>query len=176
MNYLRLSDRIHIIEDFLSLEECKQFIGIGEETGYEIAHVDEKVKIEVRNNDRVFYESSVLSESLFSRLRPCLPPKVGYRTVCGLNERFRLYRYRAGHRFRGHQDGSFIRSATEASYFTCLLYLNEDFEGGQTTFIDQVIQPKTGMALIFWHKLWHEGQEVTSGEKHVLRTDVMYRD
>jgi hypothetical protein len=31
------------------------------------------------------------------------------------------------------------------------------------------------MALIFYHKLYHEGSEVLTGIKYVLRTDVMYR-
>jgi hypothetical protein len=30
------------------------------------------------------------------------------------------------------------------------------------------------MALIFRHELFHEGAEVKSGKKYVLRSDVMY--
>jgi hypothetical protein len=30
------------------------------------------------------------------------------------------------------------------------------------------------MALIFKHELFHEGTEVKSGKKYVLRSDVMY--
>jgi len=55
--------------------------------------------------------------------------------------------------------------------------LNEDFEGGTTMLItnNQVITPKTGMLLLFDHKILHAGLPVTSGTKYVLRTDVMYR-
>jgi hypothetical protein len=31
------------------------------------------------------------------------------------------------------------------------------------------------MALLFQHQLLHEGSEVTSGVKYVVRSDVMYR-
>jgi hypothetical protein len=31
------------------------------------------------------------------------------------------------------------------------------------------------MALIFLHSIWHEGAVVQSGQKYVLRTDVMYK-
>jgi hypothetical protein len=37
------------------------------------------------------------------------------------------------------------------------------------------VVPRTGMALLFQHRVWHEGCEVTSGVKYVLRSDVMYR-
>ena len=37
------------------------------------------------------------------------------------------------------------------------------------------IKPKTGMALVFHHPLRHEGKEITSGTKYVLRTDIMYK-
>ncbi|MEQ1701420.1 MAG: hypothetical protein ABMA25_15030, partial [Ilumatobacteraceae bacterium] len=33
--------------------------------------------------------------------------------------------------------------------------------------------PKTGMALLFQHRILHEGAVVTSGTKYVLRTDVI---
>jgi len=29
--------------------------------------------------------------------------------------------------------------------------------------------------LVFLHSIWHEGAVVESGEKYVLRTDVMYK-
>jgi hypothetical protein len=36
------------------------------------------------------------------------------------------------------------------------------------------VQPKEGTALVFVHRIWHEGAVVESGHKYVLRTDVMY--
>jgi hypothetical protein len=37
------------------------------------------------------------------------------------------------------------------------------------------VKPKEGMALAFLHSIWHEGAVVHSGQKYVLRTDVMYK-
>jgi len=37
------------------------------------------------------------------------------------------------------------------------------------------VVPRTGMALVFYHKMLHEGAVVLKGRKYVLRTDVMYR-
>ena len=56
-----------------------------------------------------------------------------------------------------------------------MIYLNDDFTGGETTFDDVSIQPKTGTALCFIHEQKHEGTPVIEGTKYVIRTDVMYR-
>jgi len=46
-----------------------------------------------------------------------------------------------------------------------------------TNFLDleRTIEPRAGMALLFQHRLLHEGSEVTDGVKYVVRSDVMYR-
>jgi len=56
-----------------------------------------------------------------------------------------------------------------------MIYLNDDFEGGETKFDNVTIEPKTGTALCFIHEQKHEGCPVVEGLKYVLRTDVMYR-
>ncbi|MEM1134219.1 MAG: 2OG-Fe(II) oxygenase [Bacteroidota bacterium] len=58
---------------------------------------------------------------------------------------------------------------------TFMIYLNEDFKGGETKFDEITIKPKTGTALCFIHEQKHEGCFVISGVKYVIRTDVMYR-
>jgi WD40 repeat protein len=55
--------------------------------------------------------------------------------------------------------------------------------GGRTRFYGDrsarelwaAIAPHRGTAIVFDHRVWHDGEPVTSGVKHVLRTDVMYR-
>ncbi len=68
------------------------------------------------------------------------------------------------------------RSDKEMSLLTFLMYLNDDFHGGETEFPWQKIKPMRGSALIFPHRLSHQGAPVISGVKYVLRTDVMYRN
>jgi hypothetical protein len=36
------------------------------------------------------------------------------------------------------------------------------------------VRPVRGTALVFRHRLLHEGAPVLTGRKYVLRTDVMY--
>ena len=56
-----------------------------------------------------------------------------------------------------------------------MIYLNDDYGGGNTSFNTISIEPKKGMALIFLHNLEHEGSAITDGIKYVLRTDVMFK-
>ena len=179
MKYHAHSDAIFTIEDFLSKNESEAYIALSEETGYEAAKVDvdgkQKVIAGVRNNNRAFYTSESLAQGLWEKVHPFVPATIGYSRAIGLNELFRFYRYQPGQQFRGHYDQSYIRDATEASYLTFMIYLNDDFTGGETTFEQVWIKPRQGMALLFFHNVYHSGREVTQGTKYVLRTDVMYR-
>jgi len=56
-----------------------------------------------------------------------------------------------------------------------MIYLNDNFVGGETTFRNLKIHPKKGSCLVFFHDLEHEGTKLISGEKYILRTDIMYR-
>jgi hypothetical protein len=58
-----------------------------------------------------------------------------------------------------------------------MLYLNDDFEGGATSFPEEAknIAPRTGNALLFQHAILHAGERVVRGTKQVLRSDVLYR-
>ena len=132
---------------------------------------------DIRNNTRVILDDVPRAAALWARVAHLVPP-VERADAVGLNERFRFYRYDPGERFAPHTDGSFRRGNGEESLRTFMIYLNEGFAGGETSFGERdpmTIVPKAGMALIFDHALLHEGAPVTRGRKYVLRSDVMYR-
>lgn len=172
---------IFVIEDFLSKEECEELIQKSEQIGYEEAKVQmgenrQSILKGVRNNNRILYTDETLAKKLFERAKPFLNNEVGMYEVDGLNEMFRFYKYSPGQRFKMHRDGSFKRNEKEESFFTFLIYLNEEFEGGATEFEDLfTIQPKTGNLLVFYHPYRHEGRIIESGFKYALRSDVMYK-
>lgn len=155
--------------------------------------------------------SPELSALLFERIKPFVQQEViiddsnfsqhhpgvkGTWKLLNVNECFRLCRYQPGGHFSPHFDGEFARKAAERSLKTVMLYLNDEFEGGTTNFLqdDQKlvldpatnryialeshilckIKPEAGMAIVFDHKILHEGAEVLGGLKYILRTEAMY--
>jgi len=166
------------IPDVLSAVECSDHIARSEQIGYGAAPVitfrGPEINEEVRNNDRILVDDHELAAFIWPRVRDHIPTILDDREALGLNERFRYYRYKPGQKFALHRDGSFRRENGEESKLTCILYLNNDFSGGETKVKDRVIEPQRGMALIFRHEFLHEGRPVLAGKKYVLRTDVMY--
>ncbi|RKP35571.1 hypothetical protein BJ085DRAFT_5225, partial [Dimargaris cristalligena] len=114
------------------------------------------------------------------------PKRPGVRRPVGLNDNIRLYRYRPGQRFGAHYDEAVRDSQGRHSEFTLLIYLNEvgPAAGGETVFYPSdssstglAVAPQRGLALLHRHGahcLRHEGREVRTGTKYVLRSDVMF--
>lgn len=169
---------IFTIKEFLSDEECGRYVKQSEGMGYEEAVIEtaqgpELLK-DVRNNDRVVFDDTELASRLFARARPFLPERMEDWRLLGFSERFRFYRYGREQFFKWHKDGHFCRTDDEISQLSFLMYLNVDYEGGETQFPWETIKPETGMALVFPHKIRHQGAPIISGVKYVLRTDVMF--
>ncbi len=169
------------IPDVLSAAECAEAIERIEQLGPAAAPVSTPrgfvMMPDVRNNERVMFDDVPLAARLFARIQGALPPVLCGMNAVGANERFRCYRYQPGQQFAAHYDGAYVRTSQERSLLTLIVYLNDDFEGGRTAFLDFGLEaiPKTGTALVFQHLLLHEGCTVHSGVKYAMRSDVMYR-
>lgn len=178
-NYTYITDQIFTVDEFFTPQECEKHIVLAEEAGFGDAPINSafgaQIRKDVRNNTRVMIDDVSLAANLFSRIQDYIPIHLHQMAACGVNERFRYYRYEIGQRFEWHYDGAFERDNGERSKLTFMVYLNEGFEGGETSFERLSIEPRQGMALFFVHELRHKGQPVVVGKKYVLRTDVMYR-
>ena len=177
-------DRVLVIREFLTREECRSYVAQSEHAGYEDATINTSsgavMAKQIRDNARLIVDNNQLADEWWQRAEPFLPQRIqGWRAV-GFNERFRFYRYDPGQRFAPHFDGYFSRENGERSQLTFMVYLNSGFIGGETKFYDErrelrmTVQPESGMALVFVHQQLHEGASVLNGRKYVLRTDVMY--
>lgn len=167
----------------LSPDVCAAIIERAELRGF--ASMAHRYPASYRNNDRIVIDDTDLAVELGERLAEHLPAlRDGWR-LSGLNTRFRICRYRDGQQFSIHRDGSHAVSDRERSLTTVMIYLNAPpaFTGGRTRFYassrrgqppTEVLVPQCGMAAVFDHDLWHDGEPVVSGTKYVLRTDVMY--
>jgi len=172
-------------------DECADLIRVSEEKGYGPATLSTSRNVvdEIRNHDRVIIENPELAEKLWKKIEPLLPESLrtyeDASVASSISPSFRFYRYETGARFVRHYDGYEYGSMVydmknNQGKLTLLIYLNEEFEGGKTTFFSQngkeisAVKPQTGMALVYSQKLLHEGSVVKSGKKYVLRTDIIF--
>ena len=176
-NLLRLKTSFHP-------QNARDFIeGASEERIYEKAAISTVGKApmlrpEIRNNDRVIWDDNALAQNLWQRMAGVVPDPLENRRVVGLNERFRFYRYDVGQTFRPHYDGAFTRANGEISQVTLMIYLNDNFRGGQTNFDlcyphDEKNRAAARHGAAFLHHLRHEGAQVLAGLKYVLRIAAM---
>lgn len=181
-----------LIDDFLTPAECIALIASSENSGYASAATDYPPLY--RNNHRHVLDDPALAADLAARLAAHAPAGIAADGrdwhYDGVNDRLRFCRYAAGQRFSLHQDGVHHRGPDCRSHLTVLLYLSDGagFAGGDTVFYAHGpggegdpprelgrVRPRAGSLLLFDHTIWHAGEEVTQGVKHVLRSDIMYR-
>ena len=161
------------VEDVYSAEECRNFIDLIERSSPTLATNNPLY----RDQDRVIKDDPGIARDLFRRLRPHLPEFMGPLRLVGLNDRLRMYRYQSGQRFDPHMDHWYQPNEHQITLHSILVYFNDDFDGGETRFqeqIEETIAPKCGMAVIFQHKIRHEGCLVRRGTKYAMRSDVIY--
>ncbi|CAF3802044.1 unnamed protein product [Rotaria sp. Silwood1] len=178
-----------LIFNVFTPDECQQWIGLSEQRGYSTATVNvgggmSQLMTDFRNSDRCMIDDVAMARTLFQRIESFLPQTWKNYQLVGLNERLRFLRYDPGQYFEPHMDGEFHRNdgSNEQSFITIQLYLNEGYKGGATTFVhysdctrNVPCVPRTGMVLVFEHRLLHEGSRLIEGRKYTVRTDVMYR-
>ncbi|KAJ3067647.1 hypothetical protein HDU98_009143 [Podochytrium sp. JEL0797] len=209
-----------VIQNLLSLDECRQILTAAESVGFtpDEPVVDTASNRSVSAHNVILLTDPKLTKMIDDRARPLLPPTMlddgdtlqvnsdNLRTLEGVNPRWRIYRYVPGALYRPHIDGGWPKSeydletekytfdasnGTTWSRMTFLIYLNEGFEGGETTYFvpskeavgvmdAKRVTPRAGCAMVFPHgsvkgNLLHEGSGVLEGVKYIARTEVLYR-
>ena len=190
----------------LSPAECKAIIAAGESVNFlPDAPLREDGDMSILAHNFYWVIDTTFHDMLWARISPYVPASINGRLVRGINRRFRVYRYVPGAEYRCHIDGAWPPSGIlpddtyvydsspednkQSSMYTFLLYLNDEFEGGETTFFLPAaregtlnaypIRPVMGAVAIFPHgesngALLHEGTGVRKGAKYIIRTDVEY--
>ncbi|KAF2799556.1 prolyl 4-hydroxylase [Melanomma pulvis-pyrius CBS 109.77] len=204
---------LHLLKDVLAPSECDQIIAAAETIGFT---PDAPIRTEGEESSILAHNfywivDTSFSAKLWSRVAQFVPATVDGKKVRGLNRRFRVYRYVPGAEYRAHIDGAWPPSAIsptdtyiydgspptgkQSSLFTFLIYLNDEFDAGETTFFlpsaregsmnAYSVKPVQGSVAMFPHgetegSLLHEGTGVRregdgrASAKYVIRTDVEY--
>lgn len=174
-----ISENVLTIDSFLTEEECQNFILQAEKIGFTFADVNTGSRRElltnIRNNERVDYTSPELAEQWWQKLSSDKLPAIEGMKAVGVSPYFRFYKYSPDQKFNMHKDGR-QNIDGNTTMFTLLVYLNQDYVGGNTKFRqdDLSISAEAGKALIFEHHLWHQGDKILQGTKYVLRSDIVY--
>ncbi|EFC40640.1 predicted protein [Naegleria gruberi] len=182
-----------ILENVLLKEECKLLIELSEKLGYEDAD-SYCYAYNDRFNDRLMVDDDALTQVIWNRVKDHLPQELNHHgmdmTLHSLNNRWRLCKYKPGHYFGTHTDGTYSnRSNRTKSALTFMIYLNSqlegDFKGGSTIFFEQYHRKETarviersGTCIVFPQEdmdMLHCGEKVTDGVKYILRTDTMFK-
>ncbi|HEX8698016.1 MAG TPA: nucleoside monophosphate kinase [Myxococcaceae bacterium] len=195
----------YLLSPVLSRGECEQLIAATEALGY-APKKSRRSGPAIRTNTRLLYEAHPeLAATLTRRMRPHLEAidvsAAGpWRLVEGrspTNERWRMNRYSEGEEFFPHFDTGYELGRDCRSLLSVIIYLNEDFEEGDTVFFpggqtrdhmlpgDQDAQevhvrPVAGTALVFHHfgplSPRHSGLAPVRCRrpKYIIRTDVFY--
>lgn len=103
----------------------------------------------------------------------------------GINPNFPWARYTEGQHFGKHKDTPTLRTDERGELtgardkLTCLVYLNDNFHGGETVFYSNDgselfrVMPQRGKAVVFDMDLLHEGLSVTGGDKFWLGCQIV---
>ena len=218
------NEQIFTLDGAISTTECKAIIDRANTKGWNTSSPSggghgRTGKEDPRTNKFCVFHDTEISERLYDTVRSSLPPDL---TFIGQNvyfhsvtkgaewtpkfayDKLRVYKYEVGDSFPEHIDYKVKRTIfrdgreyIQQSFLSLLVYLNEDFEGGQTGYWPDhngihcrflraeeklgskkshqiMIKPKTGMMVVQDQNILHEGLPTLKGNKYILRTDIIH--
>lgn len=216
--------RILTIDNVLSKKVCIELIKKCEEKGWNNSSISggghgRTGKEDPRTNSFCILNDDNIAEMLFQQVKNYLEPdlsflgdNVYFNTITKGSEwkpsfvynKLRIYKYNEGDVFPEHIDYKVKRNIkqnneefVQQSFLSLLVYLNDDFEDGQTGYWPNhngihcrflrdlekqqskkdhqiLISPKTGKCVIQDQNILHEGLPPKKGIKYLLRTDIIH--
>ncbi|KAK7239948.1 ribosomal protein L22 [Aureococcus anophagefferens] len=184
----------------MSPEECGALVSRAAAVGWKPSPM---APLQMGHRSR--FDDAELASTIFERLRPYCPAVHLRRRLLGLTPTFRFIKYAVGASVSPHPDTSGGDKHTpvgdpNCSLFTCLLYLNDGYEGCETCLLPSpgsapppadaaddgwprvceargvAVPPRAGRVLVFEHDILHACPPLRAGEKLVVRVDLCYED
>ena len=167
MNYIM----IYELKNFFSFDQCSELIQKISNTEKLTPFTDSGEFINHKWVDNVF------TQKLFEQLESYQI----HDNILRANSILMFGLYHVGNSFALHTDTGlyYNKSTNEETRWTLLIYLNDDFLGGETIFynddwsVKQIIQPKKGCAILFDIDLWHQGNEIKQGSKYWIGCEII---
>lgn len=158
------------VNNFLDKQECSDIIELANKNTFTASSVLEdyagsKVDVHARSSVSMNWNSNT------EELNKKLIPYFGNLKL----ETWQLLKYEKDNQFSPHYDNG---GSIDKRIFTAMIYLNDDFKGGTTTFNNEniILKPETGK-LVIWKNLnnkiidpksMHSGDKIEEGIKYVL--------
>jgi len=196
---IELSDEIIVLPNFIKPEICQKIREVIDQRRTK----EPTPKLPMRSGNEFYNESqynqyagSVLEEAIKEKIIPTYYQdrnhKIWKYSDISMDHNWAIYE--KGQGFGAHFDtptkSSFYRSETK---FTCRIYLNEDFEGGELIFYEPPsststplpidveslvethrIRPETGTAVFFDVNLPHKSTDIQTNSKYWLGFEIRY--
>jgi hypothetical protein len=161
---------LYIVHNVLSPDVCNKIIRDSEAS---------KPLGKVVNTPSSYYRIAFSNPGVLSTVSDAIKkyiPLVGDGMV--FDDELRYNKYFAGDFIGIHQDG-FAMVGFKVNPHTINIYLNQDFDGGDTVFYSDRsggellrVKPRTGSAVIFDCAIFHSGEKILRGTKSIIRANV----
>lgn len=167
-----LGEGIWIINNLLTKTECHFLILEATRNQFKKARNGEKYD---RYNQETFLSDDAMLNLIRRRLYKKLSyPRIGLFRPNDTTPVLEFYHYSEGNYITRHQDAPISISESVKSTHTLVIYLNNNFKGGETYFEANNIQIKanTGCGILFKQSLNHEAKALIEGNKYILRLSI----
>ena len=167
-------------KNILTIDECNELIDVSKDKLSEATTLGIVIKDYRTAEGTWLFEKTELND----RIKTIISKKTGL--PIEHQEAIHIVRYKVGGEYKEHHDffhpnTDYFESETQKGgqrVYSCLFYLNDNFEGGETAFtkINYMVKPELGK-LVIWKNLnydlsinlnsLHAGLPVTKGEKWI---------
>lgn len=197
-----MSDKILLeIPNILTKQECLTIIQQANNISHKLTnavHSDELSTEEygwsnINGYNRALIVNSELTTKMFEKVKRLIPAEYNGNVITHINPSIRLLNYENYGKLPIHYDAANIdlsNNKIHKTVFILSIYLNDNFNGGETDFIDfdtleveKSIKPQTGKAIIFSLNNAHRGNKVIEldnndgyelpSRKYLLKCDIM---
>jgi hypothetical protein len=166
--------RVYEYRGLISPTVCRSYIERSQQARWFKSNISELNPSYSREQSPI----NIDTNALFAAVRPLAPPVIDdleietlvkVRTVC--------MRYLPGNHFGPHTDTPFRDQNGNVTKLSLVLYLNDDYSGGETSFpgIPLDVKPEVGKILLFAPDLLHLSKAILSGVKYIIRSEILYR-